>query len=118
MGAARRAAPIAQTAGTKPRPQQSTEQQYRCLTVSVDDENTSKLWTDLAKFAFALADEDTTPERAEIMLDRAAHAVQGLDSEAAWSSAGRYFQAENFHAFERPACARAYRLRAAGTPSP
>jgi hypothetical protein len=83
-----------------------------CLDTNVEGENSSRLWRDLAKFAFALPDEDTEPERAESVLDRAAQSVAGLDSEAAWASAGRYFQAENFHAFERPACARAWKLKA------
>jgi hypothetical protein len=65
----------------------------------------------LAKFAFALPDAATVPERAESVLDRAARSIAGLNSEAAWSSAGRYFQAENFHAFERPACARAWTFK-------
>lgn len=91
----------------------SDEERYidACLDKVVAGENTSQLWTELSKFAFALPDADTEPDRAEPVLDRAAKSVPGLDSEAGWSSAGRAFQAENFHSFERPACARAWKLR-------
>jgi hypothetical protein len=84
-----------------------------CLedSASIEGENQSQLWDDLAKFAFALPDDETGPDSAEAVLDRAATRMAGLDSEAGWASAGRYFQAENFHSFERPACARAYALR-------
>lgn len=82
-----------------------------CLNKTVEGEGTSQLWRDLSKFAFALPPEDTEPERAEAVLGRAAESITGLDSEAGWASAGRYFQAENFHAFERPCCARAWQYR-------
>ena len=82
-----------------------------CLDKVVEGEGASQLWKDLSKFAFALPEEDTAPDRAEPGLDRAATSIAGLDSEAGWASAGRYFQAENFHSFERPACARAWKHR-------
>lgn len=92
----------------------SDEERYidACLDKVVEGESTSQLWKDLSKFAFALPEADTEPDRAEPVLDRAAKSIPGLDSEAGWASAGRGFQAANFHSFERPACARAWKLRA------
>lgn len=91
----------------------SEEERYidACLDKAVQGENTSQLWQDVSKFAFALPDADTEPDRAEHVLDQAAKTIPGLDSEAGWASAGRGFQAANFHSFERPACARAWKLR-------
>jgi len=82
-----------------------------CLDNVVEGEDTSQLWKDLSTFSLALPEEDTEPDRAERVLDRAASSIAGLDSEAGWASAGRGFQAGNFHSFERPACARAWKLR-------
>lgn len=85
------------------------------------DESDSKLWADLAKWAFAEgrdipASGDMTTAQAERLLDDAAATVSGLETAEEWQSAGRYFQAENFHGLERPACARALALRKRHTP--
>jgi hypothetical protein len=92
------------------------EQMYvqACLQAEVATEANSQLWNDLSKFAFALSDEDAspaTPEQTQRVLDQAERQVPALNSEAAWQSAGRYFQTENFHSFEVPACQRAWDLR-------
>jgi hypothetical protein len=80
------------------------------------DEVDSKLWTDLHRWASAEsqdipARDDMTPAQAEKLLDEAADAA-GLTTAEAWRSAGRYFQAANFHGLERPACARALDMTA------
>jgi hypothetical protein len=90
-----------------------------CLNANVPGESSSQLWRDLAKFAFALSDEEAhpaTPQLVNRVLERAAAQVEGLSSEQEWQSAARYFQAENFHAFEVPACEYARRRKA--TPKP
>ena len=93
-----------------------TQQIYvdACLAGNVPGESDSQLWRDLATFAFALSEDDAapaTPELTQRVLDRAKAQVPGLDTERAWQSAGRYFQAENFHSLEVPACERAWDLR-------
>lgn len=75
-----------------------------CLDIHVQGENGSALWHDLSVWAFAQSPE----------IDDAAKKVAGLETPAQWRSAGRYFQAENFHGLERPACDRADR-REGGT---
>jgi hypothetical protein len=79
-----------------------------------EDERWRDLRADLGTWAFAdgrhiPASDEITPEEAERLLDDAAAHVTGLEGPAAWSAAARYFQAENFHGLEGPACRRASR---------
>jgi hypothetical protein len=79
------------------------------------NEPDSKLWADLAKWGFADGrdippSDEMTDAQAEALLDEAAATVSGLTTAEDWKSAGRYFQAENFHGLERPACTRAIAL--------
>ena len=95
----------------------STETSYveACLSVGVPGEENSELGRALPKFAFALSEADSapaTPLLKERILDRASIEVPALNSEQAWQSAGRYFQAADFHSFEIPACKRAWARRA------
>ena len=89
----------------------------RCLDFGSEEaaekESSSKLWNDLATWAFAQIPEipiDLTPAAAEVLLDSAARKVKALRTATAWKSAARYFEAENFHALTGPACMRAKRL--------
>ncbi|HEY1557280.1 MAG TPA: hypothetical protein VGF94_20730 [Kofleriaceae bacterium] len=87
------------------------------------DEPESRLWRDLAKWVFACPRElvDGVSKRAaDHALEDAARRVKGLTTAAAWGSAARYFQAENFHDLEGPAAARAVASakRAARAPKP
>jgi hypothetical protein len=85
------------------------------LDANVDGEETTQLWTDLAKWAFAQPDIPSSDEMrlaiAKALLDKATAEVDGLQTAEQWASAARYFQAENFHGLTRPACIRAIKLR-------
>ena len=75
-----------------------------------DGEADSELWRDLAAWAFSRPDlypSDPTEEQLESLLDEAARTIPSLSTPAAWRSAARYFEAENFHSLEAPASARA-----------
>lgn len=79
------------------------------------DESDSKLWEDLATWAFSQDPEippsdEITPTEVGRLLDDAATRVRGLKTAASWGSAARYFQAENFHGLEVPAAQRAASL--------
>ena len=89
----------------------------RCLDygseADAEKESESKLWADLATWAFSQDPEipdEMTSATAESLLDKAGREVKGLRAVAAWKSAARYFEAENFHALTGPACMRAKRL--------
>ena len=74
------------------------------------DESESRLWRDLATWVFACPRalvDGVSEVAADKALDDAARRVKGLTTAAAWGSAARYFQAENFHDLEGPAAARA-----------
>jgi hypothetical protein len=80
-----------------------------------NDEPESKLWADLYTWAFSQdpeipSSDEMTAAEAQRLLDKAAAEVEGLKTAEEWRSAARYFQAENFHGLERPACARAIAL--------
>lgn len=78
-----------------------------CLNLEDADEPDSPLWDHLAGWASKQSIAGTLPEpAAQRLLDAAAKAVPELKAAADWRSAGRYFQAENFHALARPACRR------------
>ena len=80
---------------------------------AAEKEAGSKLWADLAKWAFAQEPEiprELTAAAADKLLAKASREVKGLRTAAAWKSAARYFEAENFHALTVPACLRAKRL--------
>jgi len=80
---------------------------------AAENESNSKLWADLATWAWAQDPEipsDMTSAAAESLLDKAGREVKGLRTVASWKSAARYFEAENFHALTGPACMRAMRL--------
>ena len=84
-----------------------------------NSEPESKLWKDLAEWAFSQEPEipssdEMTAADARRLLDEAAAEVEGLKTAEEWRSAARYFQAENFHGLERPACARAIALAKGG----
>lgn len=77
-------------------------------------ESSSQLWNDLGEWAFdddreIPAAGDMTRAEAERLLDDAAAHVPGLTGPDAWRSAARYFESENFHGLEGPACERASR---------
>ena len=81
----------------------------------------SRLWRDLATWVFACprAFVDGISEKAaHVALDDAAQRVNGLTTAAAWRSAARYFQAENFHDLEGPAAARALATARRATRAP
>lgn len=76
-------------------------------------ESESRLWRELADWAFAQKPEippDIPKKPIVRLLDDAAKRVKGLNTVAGWSSAARYFQAENFHDLEGPAAVRAVAL--------
>ena len=86
---------------------------------AAETESKSKLWADLAAWAFAQDPEipvEPKPAAAEALLDKAAREVKGLRTVASWKSAARYFNAENFHALTDPACLRARRLEKQAKP--
>jgi hypothetical protein len=76
-------------------------------------ESESRLWRDLADWAFAQEPKiprDIPEDAIKRLLDDAAACVKGLNTVAGWSSAARYFQAENVHDLEGPAADRAVAL--------
>jgi hypothetical protein len=95
----------------------------RCLDYTspeaAEKEARSQLWADLAKWAFAQEPEiprDLSTAAADALLAKASREVKGLRSVAAWQSAARYFEAENFHALTVPACLHARRLETQAKP--
>jgi hypothetical protein len=77
-------------------------------------ESESRLWRDLATWAFSRDPEipaDIPRKLVAQLLDDAAAQVKELKTATAWASAARYFQAENFHDLEGPAAARAVALK-------
>ncbi|MES2642883.1 MAG: hypothetical protein V4850_25590 [Myxococcota bacterium] len=105
------------TSGPEEQPPALTQAE---LSACLDDdgsrgESGSPLWRDLANWAFAQVPEIPSSDvithaQAEALLDAAAREVSGLETPEQWRSAARYFQAENFHGLEVPACRRAKRI--------
>lgn len=102
----------------KPSPKNSVKTAYinqlivDCLNRSELGEEDSRLWARLTTWAFAQEmGKAPTPAQIEDLLDAAHKAVPELKTPADWRSAGRYFQAENFHALAPAACRRGIATR-------
>jgi len=93
------------------RPNDHSEAVVRaCLNGGAEEESGSLLWRQLADWAFDHVPEipnsrDITKEQqASLIAELEVQFPDLLKTPDDWQSAGRYFQAENFHALERPAC--------------